>query len=156
MPFFFFALFIPVESSACVCINDGERTSRVKEYSFIFYGEVESIEYSRTDFFDQLAAYELDSLYDQKFGYEPRLRIIEVLKGDLSLAMENEYFLLKSDFSRCSARFKKGEKYLIYVCQDRPDEIRIGFCNPGVIIKDHKNYLQIRKEIKKILRQKSL
>ena len=139
---------------ACECITDLARTSRAKEYSFIFYGEVESIEDSRNDFFDQLTEYKLDSLYDQKFGYEPRFRIIEVVKGDLSVAMENEYFLLNSDFSLCSATFKIGEKYLIYAHQNRPDEIRISFCNPGVTIEDHKDYLQIRKEIKKALRHK--
>lgn len=152
----FFTLFFKAPIQACECIFNPQETFHefVSKYPLIFYAEVISVEDSKNPFFEEFFLSNSDTLYGKSFGYEPRFRIIEIIKGEFFPNLSDDSFTLKSDNSLCSASFRNGEKYLIYSYSMDPNKIHLTICNPGRTFLSQKEFKKYKKKIKEALRQK--
>lgn len=142
-----------IQSFGCECIFNPRETlkERVEKYSVIFYAEVLSLEDRKNPVFNQIADQERDSLYFQKYGYEPKLQILDVLKGDISKEITDQILIFQSDFSMCSMAFSPEKKYLIFASRDENGILRTSTCAPNQIFNDDEAFLKQKNEILKAM-----
>ena len=154
---FFVLVFLFTSSSkACECIfpSNYDFGEHARSFPVIFYAEVVSIQDEKDPNFEWIPDLAFDSLYYKKRGYNPEFKVIKTLKGKLGKDLKKRRLTLESGFTSCSGTFNLGERYIIFAYRNENWPITTNICAPNRTISTPDEWSEMRKRIKKALRQK--
>lgn len=148
--FLVFTIFLGLESYACKCaLSTEDLGAQIKAYEFLFYAKVESIEDNQIEGFERTLYYMRDSTYYKKGGYQPRLEVLEIFKGNLDKELEGDFLVMDNGWASCAEYFQPGQLILIFGYKGRNGGIATSICSPNLTFKSHEDFLRKKKEIKK-------
>lgn len=146
----FFALFLGFKSYACDCaFPNNDLAKQIEGYEFLFYARVESLVDNQIEGYERTIHFLMDSTYLKKGGYQPKLKVLEIFKGDLKEEMEGEFLIMDNGWSNCGVYFYPGQLILIFGHRGRNGGLATSVCSPNLTFKSQEDFLQKKKEIQK-------
>ena len=88
-----------------------------------------------------------DSTYYKKGGYQPRLEVLEIFKGNVEKDLEGDFLVMDNGWSNCGEYFQTGQLVLIFGHKGRNGGIATTICSPNLTFKSHEDFLRKKKEI---------
>jgi hypothetical protein len=130
------------DTLACECIPILTLEQQFKKADIVFYAKVQSINDRQVDGFRDTMHFTMDSLYTDKGGYHPTLKVKEVYKGKLEQDIELN---IKSNWGLCDVYFKTDTDYIVFGYYDKDGLIQTSVCTPTTIVTDKSLIRQIKK-----------
>ncbi|MBX2962111.1 MAG: hypothetical protein KF687_06330 [Cyclobacteriaceae bacterium] len=127
---------------ACECLPILTLEQQFKKADIVFYAKVQSLNDKNVKGFRETMHFTLDSLYTDKGGYHPTLRVKEVYKGKLEKDIELN---IKSNWGLCDVFFKTGTYYIVFGYFDKDGLIQTSICTPTTMVTDKQLIRQIKK-----------
>jgi hypothetical protein len=148
--FLIFTLFLGIESYACKCaFSTEDMGEQVKAYEFLFYAKVESLEDKQIEGFERTVYFLRDSTYYKKGGFQPRLKVLEIFKGNVEKELDGDFLVMDNGWSNCGEYFYPGQLILIFGHKGQNGGIATTICSPNLTFKSHEDFLRKKKKIQK-------
>jgi hypothetical protein len=137
---------LTIDIFACECIPILTLEQHFKKADIVFYAKVISITDKRTEGYNETMHFMMDSLYTNKGGYHPELKILKTIKGNFKPGtLINKTYSFKSRWSLCDIFFKKDSEYIVFGYFDEHGNIQTSVCTPTTAVTDKKMIRRLEK-----------
>jgi hypothetical protein len=110
----------------------------------VFYAKVTSINDRQVEGFRDTMPFTMDSLYTDKGGYHPTLKIKKVYKGKINPRVKVN---IKSNWGLCDVFFKSDTDYIVFGYFDKDGRIQTSVCTATTDVTD-KELLRLIEKMK--------
>ena len=112
---------LTADSFECECIPVLTLEQQFSKADIVFYAKVNSVNDRQVKGFKDTMHFTMDSLYTDKGGYHPTLKIKKVYKGNINA---NIGVNIKSNWGLCDVFFKNDTDYIILATLTKTDKYK--------------------------------
>jgi hypothetical protein len=122
---------------ACECLPILTLEQHFKRADIVFYAKVTAINDKEVSGFRDTMHFIMDSLYSAKGGYHPRLKILEIIKGNFkSDLITNNTLNYQSKWTLCDVFFKRDSEYIVFGNFDENGNFETSICSSTTGVPD--------------------
>jgi len=130
-------ILLTTDTFACECISILTLAEHFKKADIVFYAKVTAINDKEINGFRNTMNFIMDSSYSDKGGYQPRLKILEIIKGKFkSDIITNDILNYQSKWTLCDVFFKSDSEYILFGNFDENGNFQTGICTLTTLVTD--------------------